>query len=431
MPPRTASTRAAIGSAAVAVVLVATSMIVPRVLDEDVRVNFPPLHADWDPRFTWQVPVVALIGVVLVLVVPRLAARLSWPQALVLAFSATWTWIMAVAFTEGPEGLSRVFDRKGEYVYDAQRVGDVGQMMREFISRIPAFQDDSWHTHVAGHPPGALLYFVGLDRIGVTSSFWIGVVTVTVGATAVVAVLLTVRELADESAARRCIPWLVLAPTAVYMGVNGDAMFTAVAAWGLYLLARAAKRSSIPSALGAGLVLGLCIFLSYGLVLLGILAVAVLLIARTWKPLPWAVGGALVVVAVFAVAGFAWWEAYPVLHERYYAGIASERAYSYWVWADIAAWTFTIGLAVWAAFPTAWTRVRTDPVVQLAAAAVLTVVVASVSGMSKAEVERIFMPFTIWVVALPMLLPERWHRGLLLSQVVLTLLLSQLLLTRW
>ncbi len=56
-------------------------------------------------------------------------------------------------------------------------------------------------------------------------------------------------------------------------------------------------------------------------------------------------------MAVFTAAGFAWWDAYPVLHERYYDGIASERTYAYWVWADIAAWTFTVGLVVWAAFP--------------------------------------------------------------------------------
>ena len=85
--------------------------------------------------------------------------------------------------------------------------------------------------------------------------------------------------------------------------------------------------------------------------LLGILAVAVLIIARSWRPLPWALGAAAVVAALFTIGGFAWWEAYPVLRERYYDGIASDRPYSYWVWANIAAWTFTAGLAVWAAFP--------------------------------------------------------------------------------
>lgn len=431
MPRPVASTRAALASAGAGLVLVAASMIVPWVLDEDVRVHFPPLHAWWGPRFGWEVVVTTLVGVALVVLVPRLAVRLSWPGVLVAAFAGTWTWIMALALTDGRYGLSRVFERKGEYVHDAQGVDSIPHMMREFIDRIPMDAADNWHVHVAGHPPGALLFFVLLDRLGVTDPFWIAVVVVTIGATAAVAVLLTIRELASERAARRCLPWLVLAPTAVWMGVNGDALFTAVAAWGLFLLALAARRSSVPAALGAGLLLGLCVFLSYGLVLLGILALTVLVVARSWRPLPWVVGAALVVTGLFAASGFAWWEAYPVLRERYYDGIASERAYSYWVWADVAAWTFTIGLATWAAFPTMVRRVRTDPVAQLAAAGVVTVLVASVSGMSKAEVERIFLPFSIWVVVLPSLLPERWHRGLLASQVVLALLVQQLLITRW
>ena len=59
-----------------------------------------------------------------------------------------------------------------------------------------------------------------------------------------------------------------------------------------------------------------------------------------------------------------------MLRERYYDGIASERAFSYWVWGNIAAWTFTVGLAVWAAFPTAVRALRERNVLaQLAAAA--------------------------------------------------------------
>src|SRR5699024_9811146 len=153
--------------------------------------------------------------------------------------------------------------------------------------------------------------------------------------------------------ARKAAPWLILAPTAIWMGVSGDAVYAAVAAWGLALLAIAATASNASprrraiAATASGILLCLCIYLSYGLVLIGILAVAVLVIARSWRPLMWAIGGALIVVAVFTAAGFAWWRAYPVLVERYNYGMASERAYWYWVWADVAAWTFSVGLAVW------------------------------------------------------------------------------------
>ena len=39
-------------------------------------------------------------------------------------------------------------------------------MLAGFADRILDFQPGFWTTHIAGHPPGALLVFVWLDRIG-------------------------------------------------------------------------------------------------------------------------------------------------------------------------------------------------------------------------------------------------------------------------
>lgn len=437
MPDRRVSAPAAALSAGAGLVLVAAAIIYPEVTGQNVEVNWPPLNAQWDPKFSFKTLPAIAIGLAMVLLLPRLAERLSWRALLGLAFAGVWVWTMALTMTEGPEGITRVLERNGEYVYNAQRVDSIATMVSTFIDRIPRDSGPlHWKTHVAGHPPGALLSFVLIDRLGVTDRFWVGVVVVTIGSSAIVAVLVALRALGSEALARRAMPWIVLAPSAVWMAVNADAIFTAVSAWGLALLAIAATTNNAKhravAAVAAGLLLGLCVYLSYGLVLLGILAMAVLLIARSWRPLPWALGGAAVVTALFTAAGFAWWEAYPVLIERYNYGVASDRPYSYWVWANIAAWTFTAGLAVWAAFPSAVRAFRErNPLAQLAAAALLTIVVATISGMSKAEVERIFLPFTIWIVALPMLLPRGWHRPLLLSQVVLALCAQQLLLTRW
>ncbi|MCW2749622.1 MAG: hypothetical protein JWR83_732 [Aeromicrobium sp.] len=431
-----ASLRSAVASATVGLALVAVAAVVPRWTGQDVHVHWPPLHAEWDPRVGLLTLPAIVIGLVLWLVLPHLAERLGWRSLLATAFATTWIWTMVLAITEGKDGLGRVFERRQEYVYDAQHVTSISTMMHTFIDRIPySAAPDNWHVHVAGHPPGALLFFVLLDRFGVTGFFSIGLVVVTIGSTAIVAVLVTLRTLGSAGLARGAMPWIVLAPSAVWMGVAADAMFTAVAAWGLALLAIAATsngRRRVVTAVGAGLLLGLCVYLSYGLALLGFLAVAVLLIARSWRPLPWALGGSAIVVAAFTAAGFSWWKAYPVLVTRYNAGIASTRPYDYWVWADIAAWTFTAGLAVWAAFPAASRALRDrNAMALLAGAALLTIGFAALSGMSKAETERIFLPFTIWIVALPMLLPVRWHRPLLLSQVVIGLGVEQLLLTRW
>ena len=112
------------------------------------------------------------------------------------------------------------------------------------------------------------------------------------------------------------------------------------------------------AAVTAGLVLGSSLFLSYGLVLFGLLALAVFALTRAWRLLPWAALGVAAVVVAFWMAGFTWWEAYPVLRERYYEGIGGERPYQYWVWADLAAWTFTVGLVTWAALPADVDRTR-------------------------------------------------------------------------
>lgn len=412
--------------------LVVAAVVVPRLSGTDVRVHWPPLHAGDRTEFPPYLLAAAALGVALALFAPAAIDRLSWPRAVAASTAVSWVWTMALALTDGRDGLARVFARPGEYRYDARRVDDVSSMLRGFIERIPLDAVGHWDIHVAGHPPGALLSFVLLDRAGVTSTFWVAVVIVTVGSTAVTAAMLTLRELAGEQFARKAGIWIALAPAAVWAGVSADWYYAAVAAWGLYLLARAGRTRSAPVAVAAGLLLGWCVFLSYGLILLAIPALTVVWVTKGWRILPGAVGGALVVTVAFWATGFAWWEAFPVLRERYYAGVASERAYAYWVWADVAAWTFTLGLATWAAAPALGRASRNrDAGALLIASAVLAVGVATLSGMSKAEVERIWLPFTLWVLAAGAFLPSRWRRPLLLSQVGTALAVQAFLLTRW
>ncbi len=419
-------------SVGVAVVVVIAAIAAPHAVGADVRVHWPPLHADPREIIPPYLIGAALLGLLLALVAPAFIDRLRWPFAVAATTAISWIWTMALALSEGTAGISRVFTRRGEYLYDAQTIDDVPGMVAEFIDRIPRDTVDHWHTHVAGHPPGALLSFVLLDRLGVTSAFWVGVVVVTVGASSVAAVMLTLNVLAGETLARRAGIWIALAPAAVWAGVSADWYFAAIAAWGLFLLTWACHRRSALVGIVAGVLLGWCVFLSYGLVLLAFPALAVLWVRAGWRTLPWALGGALAVTAAFWTAGFAWWEAFPVLHDRYYAGIAAERAYEYWVWANFGAWIFTLGLATCAAFPLLGRLVRSrSAAAVVVSSALVAVVVATASGMSKAEVERIWLPFTVWVLAAGGLVPSRWLRPALLSQIVTAVAVQALLLTRW
>ena len=65
------------------------------------------------------------------------------------------------------------------------------------------------------------------------------------------------------------------------------------------------------------------------------------------------------------------------------------------------------------------------------AAAVLAVLAADLSGLSKAEVERIWLPFAVWLVAAAALLPARQIRWWLGAQAVIALAVNHLLLTTW
>jgi len=436
-------TRAPWVGLAVALLLVAVAFAVPpltgwevwpRAPRSVVPHEVPPLHGWWEPTLlgpgTLPAVAIAVLGAWLG---PGLAARLPWGRLLVTSYAVALAWMLALALVDGTDGISRALDDRYEYLPSARAVTDVHTLLQGYVDRIPIDATDAWPTHPAGHPPGALLSFVLLDRVGLGGSVAAGLAVTVLAATTAVAVLVTVRALDAEAAARRAAPFVVLTPAAVFMAVSADALFGAVAAWGLACLALGARATGgrmVAWSVLAGLLLGWCVMCSYGLPLLGLLALAVLWLARSWRPLPVAAGAALAVVLAFAALGFAWWEAFPVLRERYWDGIAADRPGAYWTWGNLAALLVATGPMLGAGL--AMLRRGADRVVVgLAAAAAVAVLLADLSQMSRAEVERIWLPFVPWLLLTTALLPERWRRWGLLVQVVWALLVQHLLYTTW
>jgi hypothetical protein len=140
------------------------------------------------------------------------------------------------------------------------------------------------------------------------------------------------------------------------------------------------------------------------------------------------------VVGTFTVAGFDWLDGYHLVRERYYQGLASRRPYGYWVWADLGAFAAAVGPAaapiLRRAIGATWSRLLAAAVL-LPLAAMVAVVFADLSGLSKAEVERIWLPFAVWLPAGAVLLPIRGRRGWLAVQAVVALLVNHLVLTGW
>ena len=129
------------------------------------------------------------------------------------------------------------------------------------------------------------------------------------------------------------------------MAVSADGLFAGVALTGLALVTRGAVRGRLLSGAMGGLLLGVAVFLSYGLVLFGVpvILVVVLTVRRHgWRRTApsWiaATVGLVAVVAVHLAYGFNWLTGLAQLRIRYYQGIASGRPFSYFVYADLAAW---------------------------------------------------------------------------------------------
>ncbi|MBM6403368.1 hypothetical protein JQN72_03815 [Phycicoccus sp. CSK15P-2] len=433
---------------ALGLVVVAAAMVVPNAFGVVVKAGgAEPLLGDWMLRYGPS----SLVAVALVVLAARPGTHawldaLPWRRLLVLSWLVAVVWMVSLALVDGYAGMGRILNHGTEYLESARMIDDVGEALRTYVDRIPLDAPGHWAVHLAGHPPGAVLMFIGLDRIGLGAWQVAGPIVVAVGATVPAAVAVTLDRLGAQDAARRALPFLVLGPAAITSAVSADAVFAATAAWGMATLAAAgaatgARRGGL--AVVAGLLLGWCLMESYGLGLLALLAASVLLA----MPVPWRVrlgvgavtaGVTLAVVLAFVPLGFTWWEAFPVLHDRYWDGLAAQRPGWYWLFGNIGALFLVAGLLLPAALGaasvpvvrlvTAAGRAAATPwearVAPLVAGGVAMVAVAEVSLLSKAEVERIWLPFMPWMLLAVLWLPPRWQRWGLVAQGVLALVVQ-------
>jgi len=401
-----------------------------------------PIFGWWKAHVGWGSIAAAAIGIAAVLWGPGLAQRLSWRGLTLVTWATSCGWAFALAMIDGWQlGFAGRLTARHEYLRQVPTITDIPEMLRTFSSHILDYQPNSWMTHVSGHPPGALLTFVWLDRIGLSGGAWAGAFCLLVGSSAATAVIVTVRAVSDEPTARMAAPFVAVAPTAIWIAVSADAYFAGVAAWGIALLALAASRTvrwPIPVAAAAGLLLGWAIFLNYGLMLMGLPALAVLIAVRSRRSalaaLAAAVLAAVAIVVAFAVAGFWWFDGYTLAQQRYWQGIAMNRPFQYWGWANLASVACAIGLGSVAGlarvFDIAAIR-RRSGLHLLVLAAMAAILCADLSMLSKAETERIWLPFDLWLLAAGAFLPRRGVRVWLLGQALGTLAINHLLFTNW
>lgn len=436
----------------VVLLLVAVTAWVAHRPDSPVATPFStaaPLFGQWMPHAGPGTPAAVLLALGVVLYGPALARRAGWRLLLAVSYVAALAWTLALVMIDGwQRGLADQLTVKTEYLYEVPTITDIGRFVSEFVEHVPRGPGPvSWTTHVAGHPPGATLVFLALDRLGLEGGVPASLACVFVGALAAVAVPVTVRELSGEDAARTVVPFAVLFPGAIWVGASADGLFAGAGAVGVALLALAATRHGPVGdalALAGGLVLGYTLYMSYGLVLLALPVLAVALLTRRVRPLAVGAVGVGTVAVAFLAAGFWWFDGYQAVVARYHAGIAQIRAYQYWVFANLAAFSLSAGPLAARVAPAAAARVRrwvprravermpaTVGVGGLVLAAAAAVLIADLSGLSKAETERIWLPFAVWFTAGAALLPSGSRRFWLVVQAVIALVVNHLVLTVW
>lgn len=392
-----------------------------------IGLDAPPLFGDYDVQLGDRVLIPVAAAGAIIAVGPRLAGTVGWHRLLALAALGAALWAVALALTEGPSGISAPLEGANDYLASVPMVGSPGEFLSSFSERI-----GDYATHVRSHPPGLVLALSGLDSLGLGGAWPAAVLVLALAASAVPAALISVRALAGEGAARRAAPYLVLAPAAVWIATTADALFMGVGAWAVaatvLAITSAGRRSDLLAALG-GLAFGLAAMLSYGLVLLAAIPLAVSLSRRRLRPLLVAAAGATVLLVAVATAGFSWLDGYQAIREQYLGSVADSRPYDYFLANNLAAFALAVGPVA----AIALARLRDRRLWLLVGGASVAIAIADLSGMSKGEVERIWLPFLPWILVATAALPvdRTTTRALLGTQAALAIAIQVGVRTIW
>jgi hypothetical protein len=386
------------------------------------HVGAAPLAGAIDPRASLAVLPAVAVAVAALAMGPSLAERLTWRRLLAVTFTAALVWAVVLAAADGSSALTAPLRTRWDYLHDLHLVRGPHAFLMHFVER-----NDHFTTHVAAHPPGMMLVLWALARAGVPGAGPAAALIVATGASAAAAALVALRALAGEDRARAAAPFVAFAPAAVWVATSADGLFMAVAAWAIAAFALACgDRSPARWALVSGALFGMSLNLSYGIGPLGVVLAAIAVGTRRVRPLAVACGAAMTFVAVGAASGFWWPAGLAATRARYARGVAALRPYPFFAVANLAAFATALGPAVAAGL----VRLRDRRVWLLTGATLCAVAIADISGLSKGEVERIWLPFAPWVTVACCALHDRLRRWLGL-QIAWALAVQALVRTPW
>ena len=281
-------------------------------------------------------------------------------------------------------------------------------------------------THVKGNPPGPLiaLHLLGIDTPGALAALCIGV-----GALSAPLAYDLGRTLGGERRGRLAGALTAFSPAMLLFGVaSADYVFATLGLLGACLLARRGTGTLVAGSLAVAI----ASFFSWLLLAIGAWA-AILALARDGRRRGAAIclGVGLAVIAlngVLAVVyGYSPFAALRATAHAYHHGVALTRPYAFWVFGSPAAWAVALGL------PTAWLALRAFSRADAAAVAICVLVcVSSLLGFTKAETERIWLPFVPLACVAAAAASERVRlRPLLVGLAAQAMLFELLFFTVW
>ncbi len=411
---------------AVAAAVIVAGLLIRWQTRTPLGTPLPPFLISWSPHVRWPALVGLVVAVAVAGAAPRAINRVrSGAGFAALAYAGTLAVGLSVnAARRGSAGWTHVFDLSGHGSFEASReylpalkwldagVGHYVGHYPDILRYLP--------THTKGNPPGPL---VAMHLLSITSAGRLAAACVLVGALVTPLTYVLGRELGDERRGRQAAVLAALSPSVVLFGVTSvDFVFAACAAAVACLLL--ARR---PAVVAAGcLAAGVAAFFSW--VLLAIPVWAALTVLRRDGLRAGAIlvamalaGIALVTLALAGVWGYDPVSILRTANRIYGGGAAAHRPYAFWVAGSPAAWLTMLGA------PVAWLALRALARGEPAAVGLAAVVaISALAGFTKAETERIWLPYVPLACVAAAAIPVR-RLGLILAAMALQAVVIEVL----
>jgi hypothetical protein len=386
-----------------AVVAITTATVLTGLLAHHWGVRLgeklPPFWMHWSPRLSRPAIASVAVAVVLVCAVPWAIDRVrSGAVFAALAYGATLALGLAVnAARLGTAGWSHVFYRGPGGSYEAyhEYLPALRTLDRHLTFYVGHYTQllSALPTHAKGNPPGPV---VVMYLLRLTTAGRLTLACVAVGALCGPLAYLLGRELGATAAVtgerrgRVAAALTMFSPAVVLFGVtSADYAFAGLGTLGAWLLV--GRR---PAMRAAGcVVVAVASFFSWLLLAIPVWAVLCVLRREGLRPAVRAAIAALTAIVAFTVILRLVWGYEPIAILRalgpiYARGEATKRPYAFWVFGSPAAWLAMIGA------PIVWAAARALGRREASALALASIIVVSaVAGFTRAETERIWLPF--------------------------------------